>query len=49
MTLAIVITFFTEGFMDYDFARFGAAIVIGATIGILISATVKIIFFFILF
>ena len=43
MTLAIVVSFFTEGFMGFDFARFAAAIVIGAVIGILISSTVEMI------
>lgn len=46
MSLAIVVTFFTEGFMGYDFARFGAAIIIGAVIGILISSTVQFFYYF---
>lgn len=40
MLLAVVITFFTEGFGDYDYARFGAAIIIGSIVGILISSNV---------
>lgn len=49
MFLAIVISFATEGFMGFDFARFAAAIIIGAVIGLLISSTVNFNSFSILF